>query len=79
MQDNLNGEVGEVGPQLLKWIESTANFIPNKNNYVEWPDSKRAASVRKEAAHFYPQKEELDAAEALARLACNSRISSIEN
>lgn len=22
--------------ELSKWLESTANFTPNKNNYIEW-------------------------------------------
>lgn len=27
--------VGE-GRQLSKWLESAANFTPDKNNYIEW-------------------------------------------
>jgi len=23
-------------PELSKWLESAANFTPNKNNYIEW-------------------------------------------
>lgn len=35
--DETNIEPGtKKGPELSKWLESTANFTPNKNNYIDW-------------------------------------------
>lgn len=28
------------GVELSKWLESTANFQPNKNNYIEWESNR---------------------------------------
>lgn len=33
------------GVELSKWLESTANFQPNKNNYIEW-ESNRQGPLR---------------------------------
>ena len=68
-----NGSV----PQLSKWLESAANFQPSKNNYIEWCARNRAAenSMSEDcqlqlAIH---QKDEIEAAEALTKLALNFR------
>lgn len=74
-------------PQLMKWIESTAKFTPDKFNYASWEIDKMPSrgaeggggggcggAARPLVAHsnaFCHQFEELEAAEALARLACN--------
>lgn len=65
-------------PELSKWLESAANFTPNKNNYIDWNSHRskserrrpKSDSVNETTIHL---KEELDAAEALANLACNYR------
>lgn len=28
------------GVELSKWLESAANFQPNKNNYIEWESNR---------------------------------------
>ncbi|XP_059617843.1 homeobox protein Mohawk isoform X2 [Phlebotomus argentipes] len=64
-------------PELSKWLESTANFTPNKNNYIDWhPEIGRNDKKPKLDGGFdlkCHQKEELDAAEALTSLAGNFR------
>lgn len=73
--------------QLRKWIESSAKFTPDKFNYTAWEMDKMAkvvsgggekAAVTEMHHHptdtsnvLYHQFGELEAAEALARLACN--------
>lgn len=32
---------GGCGLELSKWIESAAKFTPDKNNYIEWVDSRK--------------------------------------
>lgn len=57
-------------PQLNKWIESTANFMPDKHNYVDWPDRKRISSNNDMWSILHNHaKDELDAAETLTKLA----------
>ncbi|XP_031628275.1 homeobox protein Mohawk isoform X2 [Contarinia nasturtii] len=67
------------GLELSKWLESTAKFTPDKNNYIEW-DSKKMCSNKEDYQDQYMaesnmgsihQKDELDAAEALTYLAGN--------
>lgn len=31
---------GGGGVELSKWLESAANFQPNKNNYIEWESNR---------------------------------------
>uniref|UniRef100_A0A1B0GLW9 Homeobox domain-containing protein n=2 Tax=Phlebotomus papatasi TaxID=29031 RepID=A0A1B0GLW9_PHLPP len=69
-----------VMPQLSKWLESAANFTPNKNNYIDWhPGIGRADKKARNHDNNNTfdlrmhQKEELDAAEALTSLAGNFR------
>lgn len=38
--DNSPNKKSKCGLELSKWLESTAKFTPDKNNYIEW-DSKR--------------------------------------
>lgn len=74
-------------PQLMKWIESTAKFTPDKFNYAAWEMDKmpsRGAGAgscggagRPLMAHsnaFRHQFEELEAAEALAHLSFMSTL-----
>lgn len=37
---NNNITNNKCGQELSKWLESAANFTPDKNNYIEW-DSRR--------------------------------------
>lgn len=66
-------------PELSKWLESAEKFTPEKcNYYIEWDlkNRKRINSMKSEHEHAYEsihEREELDAAEALANLAFNSR------
>ncbi|XP_055917852.1 homeobox protein Mohawk isoform X1 [Eupeodes corollae] len=68
-------------PELSKWLESAAKFTPNKNNYfIEWNGKKckadKNSSREAKIHHVYDtihQKDEIDAAEALANLAFNCR------
>lgn len=40
--DETNIEPGtKKGPELSKWLESAANFTPNKNNYIDWNSTAR--------------------------------------
>lgn len=40
--DEKNIEPGtKKGPELSKWLESAANFTPNKNNYIDWNSTAR--------------------------------------
>lgn len=72
---------GQQQPQLIKWIESTAKFTPDKLNYSAWEMDKislRGGGGGKQttaAMHLHHhqsntahQFEELEAAEALAHL-----------
>uniref|UniRef100_A0A1A9W0K2 Homeobox domain-containing protein n=1 Tax=Glossina brevipalpis TaxID=37001 RepID=A0A1A9W0K2_9MUSC len=75
--------------ELSKWLESAANFTPNKNNYfIEWNNKrhKLTKNLRLNSKPLVQQqhqlsladnavhhKDELDAAEALANLAFNCR------
>lgn len=34
--DCTNNNNKDGGVELSKWIESAANFTPDKNNYIEW-------------------------------------------
>lgn len=41
LDDSQHGKE-KCGLELSKWLESAANFTPNKNNYIEWEsESKR--------------------------------------
>ena len=70
-----NDTTADPQPQLLKWIESTAKFTPDKSNYSAWAMEKMsrgkvpATKSHQDAPSI--QIKELEAAEALARLACN--------
>lgn len=68
----------EAKPSMIsKWLESAVNFRPSENNYLHWTLSKPAKKKFKKAPNgagntaFAQQhgREELDAAEALTRLA----------
>ena len=74
-------EVAQTRPQLSKWLESAANFTPSKNNYIEWcvinknehglhKDDDFTIESQQISIH---QKEEIEAAEALTKLAFNFR------
>lgn len=62
---------------ISKWLESAANFRPSENNYLNWTlmnaqrrkSNKRVANKLAESCGQQHGKEELDAAEALTRLA----------
>lgn len=70
-------EVDEAKPSMIsKWLESAVNFRPSENNYLHWTLSKPSKKKLKknsngENSAFAQQhgREELDAAEALTRLA----------
>lgn len=36
----------KCGLELSKWLESTANFTPDKKNYIEW-ESRRFVACRR--------------------------------
>lgn len=69
----------EAKPSMIsKWLESAVNFRPSENNYLHWTLSKTAKKKFKKNSNsggnnvnFAQQhgREELDAAEALTRLA----------
>ncbi|XP_001811513.2 homeobox protein Mohawk [Tribolium castaneum] len=61
----------DVKPSMItKWLESAVNFTPSENNYVHWTFSKNQKKKKKEvASQVCHGREELDAAEALTRLA----------
>lgn len=71
--------VEEAKPSMIsKWLESAVNFRPSENNYLHWTLSKPAKKKLKRTPNggvvgngFAQQhgREELDAAEALTRLA----------
>lgn len=73
---DLNQNVNS-NPELSKWLESAEKFTPEKcNYYIEWDlkNRKRINSMKSEHAYeSIHEREELDAAEALANLAFNSR------
>lgn len=53
------GEITQVmgGIELSKWLESTANFTPNKNNYIEWDYATRFDNI---IFHLYsPHKQNM--------------------
>lgn len=74
----------EESPRILsKWLQSAANFRPRQKNYVDWDyNEKKAKYSNKSSCHRHVSnlqnggesvthgREELDAAEALTRLAC---------
>lgn len=74
-------------PELSKWLESAAKFTPNKNNYfIEWNGKRfkaeKSSSRDSKTHHVYDtihQKDEIDAAEALANLAFNCRQRMMES
>lgn len=67
-------------PKLLsKWLQSAANFRPRRENYVGWERRKsRTANGKrkKDPRAVRHDREELDAAEALTKLACTSASAS---
>lgn len=75
----------ERGGELSKWLESAANFTPDKKNYIEWEGcSGRSKGHGHQRAHsechsehsasaLSHEREELEAAEALTSLAGNFR------
>lgn len=80
------GSSSSCSPELSKWLESAAKFTPNKNNYfIEW-NGKRCKAEKNSSRdsknhHVYDtihQKDEIDAAEALANLAFNCRQKMME-
>ncbi|XP_037024644.1 homeobox protein Mohawk isoform X3 [Bradysia coprophila] len=78
--NNKNSSSG--GVELSKWLESAANFQPNKNNYIEWESNRNKTNRNKpqlvvDATNH--EKEELEAAEALTSLAGNYRNRMIEH
>lgn len=70
--------------QLMKWIESTAKFTPDKFNYTAWEMDKMAKGTGGTASEMhghsgtndalYHQFGELEAAEALAHLSVTYNI-----
>lgn len=58
---------------ISRWLESAVNFRPSENNYLHWTLSKPAKKKFKKGANnagfIQHGREELDAAEALTRLA----------
>uniref|UniRef100_A0A1B0CHK0 Homeobox domain-containing protein n=2 Tax=Lutzomyia longipalpis TaxID=7200 RepID=A0A1B0CHK0_LUTLO len=79
LQD-VESEQSKIGvPELSKWLESTANFTPSKNNYIDWNPGIGKGEKKASRSHDCAtgndfrihQKEELDAAEALTSLAGN--------
>ncbi|XP_037926281.1 iroquois-class homeodomain protein IRX-5 isoform X2 [Hermetia illucens] len=81
LRDTNQGTSISPSPELSKWLESAANFTPNKHNYIDWNSNRpKPEKHRSKSSQDYThsiatihQKEELDAAEALATLACNYR------
>lgn len=61
----------EAKPSMIsKWLESAVNFRPSENNYLHWTLTKPAKKKFKRSTPFAQHgREELDAAEALTRLA----------
>lgn len=66
---------GETRPQLSKWLESAAKFTPSKNNYIEWCARNKVDQQRDDEEQSIQleihQREEIEAAEALTKLALN--------
>lgn len=83
-EDYGNGETKkeEDPPRILsKWLQSAANFRPRQKNYVDWDYNEKrnklktnghrfSGSIQTSAEMKQHGREELDAAEALTRLAC---------
>lgn len=80
-----NNKQQEESPRILsKWLQSAANFRPRQKNYVDWDyNEKKIKHLNKNSYHKQLSnsvhsgdesvkhgREELDAAEALTRLAC---------
>lgn len=40
LDNSQNNNSNKCGLELSKWLESAANFTPDKKNYIEW-DSRR--------------------------------------
>lgn len=36
LDDSQPNKTNKCGMELSKWLESAANFTPEKNNYIEW-------------------------------------------
>lgn len=71
-----------TGPQLSKWLESAANFTPSRENYIEWCAAERNRRMERLGPRLESetqpgltlhQSEEIEAAEALTKLAINFR------
>lgn len=66
----------EESPRILsKWLQSAANFRPRQKNYVDWDYNekkklKQNGHRQQNGGEVKHGREELDAAEALTRLAC---------
>ncbi|XP_063701890.1 homeobox protein Mohawk [Culicoides brevitarsis] len=60
-----------TGPQLSKWLESAANFTPSRENYIEW--YRMENDNNKQKTNDTHHTEEIEAAEALTKLAINFR------
>lgn len=62
-----------------KWLESAANFTPSRENYIEWCAVERNRRMEKLDKNETPSpvtllhQSEIDAAEALTKLAINFR------
>lgn len=74
--ENAGCETDSKPSMISRWLESAVNFKPNENNYLHWTLSKsqkKKMPKRNEVdMNSYNQqhgREELDAAEALTRLA----------
>lgn len=66
---------------MSKWLESAANFTPSRENYIEWC-AERHRRMEKFGCESHEQtefplvqhqNEEIEAAEALTKLAINFR------
>lgn len=66
-----------TGPELSKWLESAAKFTPSRDNYIDWyatkSDKLRESDLSPDQIANLHQKEEIEAAEALTKLALNFR------
>lgn len=79
--EKTKGEEDHKPPILSKWLESAAKFRPSQNNYLNWTfgngrSEKKSGSTKNKTNKQCEEKnstthgrEELDAAEALTRLA----------
>lgn len=83
LQEEITNKDDSGKPSMIsKWLESAANFRPSQNNYLNWTLAKAHKKKCKKPSRTerinYQQhgREELDAAEALTRLAnaYNSKI-----